>query len=90
MGPLLYTAAVSGRSMADVVRWVVTRDRPKEGDVGEVVGLLEAELSCGYPLRRSWAADAMAYLRVIWDWADDERIRESVYAEAEARLREWQ
>lgn len=43
-----------------------------------MVGLLEVELSCGYPLRRSWAADAMAHLGDIRrDWLDDERIPRS-------------
>ena len=90
VGPLLYTAAISGRSMADVVRWVVTRDRPKEGDAGEVAGLLEAELASSDPLRRSRAVETMSDLSTIWDWDGDERIRESVYAEAEALVRAWQ
>lgn len=88
MAPLLYTAAINGRPMADVVRWVATRDRPKEGDVGEVAGLLEDELASSDPLRRSRAAEAMADLSAIWD--GDERPRECVYAEAETRLRAWQ
>ena len=90
MGPLLYTAAITGRSMADVVRWVVTRDHPKEGNPGEVASLLESELASSEPLQRSRAAGALADLRVIWDWDADERIKEFVYVEAEARLRAWQ
>ena len=77
MGPLLYTAAINGRSMADVVRWVVTRDHPKEGIPGEVASLLEAELASSEPLQRSRAAGALADLRVIWDWDADERMKES-------------
>lgn len=55
-----------------------------------MAGLLEAELASSYPLRRSRAAQAMADLRVIWDWDADERIRDFVYVEAEALLRPWQ
>ena len=48
--PLLYLAAASGGKMSDVVRWVVTQDRPrfddkgnvtKEGEVATCVRLLE-------------------------------------------------
>lgn len=90
MCSLLYTAAINGRSMADVVRWVVTRDRPKDGDAGEVAGLLEVELASSYPLRRSRAAAAMGDLSAIWDWDGDDRLSELVYTEAEALLRPWQ
>ncbi len=86
--PLLYTAAVTNRSMVDVVGWVLTQDRPKGDEDGEVAGLVTAELGCGDALRQAWAAEAVTDLALIWD--HDERVRDSVYAVAETLVRPWQ
>ncbi|MDQ3462969.1 MAG: type IV secretory system conjugative DNA transfer family protein [Actinomycetota bacterium] len=86
--PLLYTAAAAGRSMVDVVRWVLSQDRPVDGTLGEVASLLDAELVGKDALRRSWAAAAMTGLAAIWDL--DERTRGSTYATAQTLVRLWQ
>ncbi len=86
--PLLYTAAVSDRSMVDVVRWVLTQDRPQEGAPGEVASLLDAELVSDDRLRRSWAAAAMTGLVGIWELA--ERTRGDTYGTAQTLVRLWQ
>jgi type IV secretion system protein VirD4 len=86
--PLLYTAAVSGRSMVDVVRWVLTQDRPQEGAPGEVASLLDAELVSDDPLRRSWAAAAMTGLVGVWELAD--RTRGDTYGTAQTVVEQWQ
>lgn len=86
--PLLYTAAVAERSMVDVVRWVLTQDRPIDDMPGEVASLLDAELVRDDALRRSWAAAAMTGLAAIWDL--DERTRGSTYATAQTLVRLWQ
>jgi hypothetical protein len=67
---------------------VLTQDRPKGDEDGEVARLIIAELGCGDALRQAWAADAMTDLAVIWD--HDERVRDSVYAVAETVVRPWQ
>jgi transcriptional regulator with XRE-family HTH domain len=86
--PLLYTAAVAERSMVDVVRWVLSQDRPTDGMPGEVASLLDAELVSDDALRRSWAAAAMTGLAAIWDL--DERTRGATYATAQTLVALWQ
>jgi type IV secretion system protein VirD4 len=88
MWPLLYTAAVSDRSMVDIVRWVLIQDRPEDGSPGEVASLLDAELVGDDALRRSWAAAAMNALVGIWGLG--ERTRGDTYATAQTLVRLWQ
>ena len=64
---LFWTAAVSGRSMSDVVRWVLTRDRPKPKLRGDVAGLLDLQLAGDDAQHRRWAGDAFHALEGVWD-----------------------
>jgi type IV secretion system protein VirD4 len=53
LGPLLFAAAVSGRSMADVVRWVDTQEVGDVSDILEEAGVTEAAEAA----RASWCRD---------------------------------
>ncbi len=86
--PLLYVAAVAGRDMSDVVRWILTQDQPQDGVSGDVASLLDAELVCDDALRRSQAAAALTGLSAIWGL--DERTRGSTYATAQTLVGLWQ
>lgn len=55
---LFYTASVAGKSMNDVVRWVLLRDRPRRNARGDVAAVLDKELVGDDAQRRRWAGDA--------------------------------
>lgn len=91
--PLLFVAARTRQSMRDVVRWVMTQDRPacdgehSMGD-GEVSGWL-AELwekaeSEDAAEEVSLAANALDGI-----WATDERTRSSIYTTARTVIEAW-
>jgi type IV secretion system protein VirD4 len=59
LASFFYLAASSGRTMADVVRWVLKRDRPSATTTGEVAGLVDLQLASDDPQRREWAGLAL-------------------------------
>lgn len=86
--PMLYAAAAGGRTMSDVVRWVLGQDRPMDGSPGEVVAVLDALLVSGDAERR---ADASFALRALEStWLLDDRTRGGAYATAKTLLRAWE
>jgi type IV secretion system protein VirD4 len=86
--PMLYAAAAGGRTMSDVVRWVLGQDRPMDGSPGEVVAVLDALLVGGDADRR---ADASFALRALEStWLLDDRTRGGAYATAKTLLRAWE
>ena len=83
-----WTAAVSGRSMRDVVRWVLTRDRPSRDVRGDVAGLLDLQLAGDDTQRRLWAGDAFHALEGVW--GNDPRTMSNIYVTAQRMLGVWQ
>jgi type IV secretion system protein VirD4 len=86
--PCFYAAAVGGRPMHEVVRWILVQDRPNDVSEGTVAAILDRELVCADARRRAEAAIAMDNLKGIW--ALDERTRGGVYATAQTMVRAWQ
>lgn len=86
--PMLYAAAAGGRTMSDVVRWVLGQDRPMDGSPGEVVAVLDALLVGGYAERRAEASFALRALESTW--LLDDRTRGGAYATAKTLLRAWE
>lgn len=88
MWPLLYAAAVSKRSMTDVIQWVQTMDRPSAEDKGQVAPILEAQSRSLDPdARRQGQAAARAIASI---WALDERTRSAIYATAQTVVQAWE
>ena len=85
--PILYTAAISGRSMADVVRWVMVLDRPTDLSEGEVAAILDNELTATDAKRRDSARRAMQALKSTW--LLDERPLSSTYSTAKTMVSAW-
>jgi type IV secretion system protein VirD4 len=86
--PCLFAAAVGGRPMDEVVRWILVQDRPSDLSDGTVASILDRELVSSDVRRRAEAAVAMDNLKGIW--ALDERTRGGVYATAQTMVRAWQ
>jgi type IV secretion system protein VirD4 len=86
--PMLYAAAAGGRTMSDVVRWVLGQDRPMDGSPGEVVAVLDAILVGGDAERRAEASSALRALESTW--LLDDRTRGGAYATAKTLLRAWE
>ena len=85
--PLLWIAAASDATMRDVVRWVLTQDRPTTASPGEVAPLLDAQL---YALDPGRAHDAALVLDAISAaWVLDERTRSNVYATVQTLIGPW-
>jgi type IV secretion system protein VirD4 len=85
--PLLWIAAISGHTMRDVVRWVLTQDCPSATDVGEVGPVLDAQLYHPDPSRQ---IDATHVLEAIGaTWTLDERTRSNVYATVQTLIAAW-
>ncbi|MDP8993187.1 MAG: TraM recognition domain-containing protein, partial [Actinomycetota bacterium] len=99
--PLFLVAAGAGASMADVVRWVTTHDRPSfdhEGRLvaeGEVAGALRRLEQAGGRLRAPGArAVELGDLRLAGEalgglWSSDERTRSGVYTTARTVIKAW-
>lgn len=85
---LFYTAAVSGHTMSDVLRWVLTTDRPTPKDRGQVAGLLDVELASDDRRRRRFAGDALRALTGTWE--KDPRTTSNIYVTAQRMLGVWQ
>jgi len=86
--PLFYAAHVSGSTMTDVLRWVLTRDQPNTKRRGEVATILDAGLASGNRARRQAARQALAALGSAW--ATDHRTGSSIYITAQRLLGVWQ
>ena len=87
LASLFYLAASSGRTMTDVVRWVLTRDRPTAQAAGDVAGLVDLQLASDDPVRREWADLALQGLQGVW--ANDERTMSGIYITAQRMLGVW-
>ena len=88
LSSLFYLAASSGRPMADVVRWVMTRDRPKRNDRGELARLVDVQLASDDATVRAWAT--IAYNGLLAVWNNDERTTSGIYVTAQRMLGIWQ
>jgi type IV secretion system protein VirD4 len=87
--PILYAAAVGDRTMSDVVRWVLTQDRPADDHQrGEVFAILDEELAGADTARRTGAANALTAINAVWQL--DERTRGSTYATCQTMIEPWQ
>jgi type IV secretion system protein VirD4 len=83
---LLGAAALDpDRTMADVARWVFTKDMPVPGHRGEVVDTLMRVAKD--PVRKPAAEAAMLQLDAVWKL--DERVRTSVYATVQTVVQPW-
>ncbi len=88
LAALFYLAASSGKTMSEVVTWVLTRDRPRGRHPGEVGNLIDQQLASKDPLRRQWAGLARQGLQGVWN--NDERTMSSIYITAQRMLGIWQ
>lgn len=87
--PLLFVAANDAeRSMADVVRWLMTQDRPGDSGEGQVIAALDRLFVTGTAECRSEAR--AAYETLLGRWSIDDRTRSNIYATAQAVLAPWQ
>lgn len=86
--PLLYAAHVGGRTMSDVLLWILRRDRPTRTSRGEVAGILDAQLGSDDVGARLNAAQALATLESVLSC--DHRTQSSIFITAQRLLRVWQ
>lgn len=85
---LLFVAANGhGRSMRNVVDWVLTQDKPGDQGRGDLEPLLQTLLASEDPEVVAGAEDAGRALLAIWQM--DERTRSSVYATAQSVVWPW-
>ncbi|HET7487959.1 MAG TPA: type IV secretory system conjugative DNA transfer family protein [Acidimicrobiales bacterium] len=84
---LLFVAAKSGRDMAEVCRWVMTQDRPREADYGDVQLALDLLLGSGDTALAEGAEKAARAIGSIWAMEDE--TRSSVYATAQTVVWPW-
>ncbi|MGH9025352.1 MAG: type IV secretory system conjugative DNA transfer family protein, partial [Acidimicrobiia bacterium] len=85
--PLLWTAAASGSTMHDVLRWVLTQDRPGGDGAGEVLAAVEGQLYDAPPARQAAANQVLETLAATWSM--DERTRASTYATVQTLVAAW-
>ena len=88
LSALFYMAASSGRTMTDVVRWVMTRDRPTPTNRGDLARLVDLQLASEDAQVRQWATIAYDGLQGVW--ANDERTSSGIYITAQRMLGIWQ
>ena len=86
--PLLYAANLSGRTMSDVLRWILSRDQPTKTSRGEVAGILDRELESDDVEARLNAGLALTTFESVL--ACDQRIQSSIFITAQRLLRVWQ
>lgn len=87
LSSLFYIAAVSGKSMDDVVKWVLLRDRPTNKGKGELGRLLYAQMGNPDPEKAAWAGIAYNGLQAVWK--NDERTTSGIYVTAQRMLGIW-
>jgi type IV secretion system protein VirD4 len=85
--PLLWIAALWELTMHDVVRWVLTQDRPQAKDPGQVAPFLDAQLCAGDAEREADAALALDAISAAW--VLDDRTRSNVYATVQTLIAPW-
>lgn len=85
--PLLWVAAISEHTMRDVVRWVLTQDRPTASGPGEVAPIIDAQLYAPDPYRQVEAAYVCDAISAAW--VLDERTRSNVYATVQTLIASW-
>ena len=85
--PMLWVGAVSGCTMRDIVRWVLTQDRPTDAGPGEIAPLLDAQLYALDAARQEEAASALDAMSAAW--LLDDRTRSNVYATVQTLIRAW-
>ena len=73
--------------MRDVVRWVLTQDRPTAAGPGDVVPLIDAQLYSADPQRQEDAAFVLDAISAAW--VLDERTRSNVYATVQTLIGPW-
>jgi len=84
---MLIASNTEDKTMNDVLRWVVTRDKPAGKEQGEVAPLLRALRSTEEPNALLAADTARDLLKGIW--AGDERTTTSIYATARGLVWPW-
>lgn len=86
--PLFYAAHVGGRTMSDVLRWVLTRDRLLPTGRGEAATILDRQVTSGGDVARRNASQALATLGSVLEC--DHRTQSSIFVTAQRLLRVWQ
>lgn len=86
-GLLWLAANTEGRTIADVVDWVLGQDRPTDQASGTVAPLVRALADGGEPVISSAARQVHLWLRGIWEM--DPRTSSSIYATARSAIWPW-
>ena len=86
-GLLWLAATTEGRTIADVVDWVLGQDRPTDQASGTVAPLVRALADGGEPITAAAARQVHLWLRGIWEM--DPRTSSSIYATARSAIWPW-
>ena len=89
---LFWIAAYSDHSLEDVVRWIVTQDKPSDTNDGEVQRLLDvAKWSAETDQEKRWVNKTSDLLNGLWGNGDEEQARTvgSIYATARTAIKPW-
>ena len=96
--PVLFAAAIGGRTMADVVRWLAVQDGNQvvvsddEDDppelAGEIRGILRTVVAEGHPNDAIQAQHALAQFDGFWEL--DPRTRSDIYSTAQTLVQPWE
>src|SRR5581483_8886665 len=86
-GLLWLAATTEGRTIADVVDWVLGQDRPTVQTSGTVAPLVRALADGGEPVTAAAARQVHLWLRGIWEM--DPRTSSSIYATARSAIWPW-
>jgi len=87
LGGLLWVAANSGRTIADVVEWVFAMDRPSDAASGTVAPILRALTQDGNDEIVTVARQVHRELTGLWE--SNTRTSSSVYVTARRALKPW-
>jgi type IV secretion system protein VirD4 len=86
-GLLWLAATTNGRTIADVVDWILGQDRPTDQASGTVAPLVRALADGGDPTLSASAHQVHTWLRGIWEM--DPRTSSSIYATARTAIWPW-
>jgi type IV secretion system protein VirD4 len=86
-GLLWLAANTAGRTIADVVDWILGQDRPTDQTSGTVAPLVRALADGGDPAVAGPARQVHTWLRGIWEM--DPRTSSSIYATARTAIWPW-
>ncbi|HEV8625250.1 MAG TPA: type IV secretory system conjugative DNA transfer family protein, partial [Acidimicrobiia bacterium] len=86
-GLLWLAANTNGRTIADVVDWILGQDRPTDQASGTVAPLVRALADDGDPAVAGPARQVQLWLRGIWEM--DPRTSSSIYATARSAIWPW-